>query len=224
MTNYFKSIIVGGITHGINGVNLNNNNIFSVTNSSDKKIIYIDENDLIINDKKIYLSETSPNINNSNKIKLTFASSINLDTGKNYLRYNGNCDSGYDKNLRICNIYNIPFNCTVTDISIQKDCDDNHTIEIPTLNNFTESISGNFNTLNNINLFLKKNSKIYISIDGDTPPNDIMVDIYIQENLLDQSSEINETVDLMHKVEPVFNEIFTLENNTTISEFPIRII
>ena len=46
MTNYFKSIIVGGINYDKNGINVNNSNTFTITNSLSKKIIHIDEYDI----------------------------------------------------------------------------------------------------------------------------------------------------------------------------------
>ena len=79
-----------------------------------------------------------------------------------------------------------------TDISIQKDCSSVHTIEIPALNNFNKEIEGNFHISNDINEILKKNSKLYVSINGTKPPNNIIVDIYIKENSSDKTIEPNE--------------------------------
>tara|TARA_Y100000389_G_scaffold184882_1_gene203731 strand:- start:680 stop:1324 length:645 start_codon:yes stop_codon:yes gene_type:complete len=213
MSNYYKKISIGSIEIHAGCINQKGDTLLLALNGS--SVVEVKDNNAYINSKRILTTnDLQPYIYNS---KVSFASGIYLGSGEKYLRYGGNCDSGYDTNLRVANLYNTPFPITIKKISIQKGFVGNTIINIPSIN-YSKSVEGNF-LVEDIDVNVAAGEKIYVEIIGE-PSLETIVDLYIVKStntLTAKTVEIN-TVKL-----PTFNEVFINQNGITTTPFSINI-
>jgi hypothetical protein len=213
MSNYYKKISIGSIEIHAGCINQKGDTLLLALNGS--SVVEVKDNNAYINSKRILTTnDLQPYIYNS---KVSFASGIYLGSGEKYLRYGGNCDSGYDTNLRVANLYNTPFPITIKKISIQKGFVGNTIINIPSIN-YSKSVEGNF-LVEDIDVNVAAGEKIYVEIIGE-PSLETIVDLYIVKStntLTANPVEIN-TVN-----QPTFNEVFINQNGITTTPFSINI-
>ena len=213
MSNYYKKISIGSIEIHAGCINQKGDTLLLALNGS--SVVEVKDNNAYINSKRILTTnDLQQYIYNS---KVSFASGIYLGSGEKYLRYGGNCDSGYDTNLRVANLYNTPFPITIKKISIQKGFVGNTIINIPSIN-YSKSVEGNF-LVEDIDVNVAAGEKIYVEIIGE-PSLETIVDLYIVKStntLTAKTVEIN-TVKL-----PTFNEVFINQNGITTTPFSINI-
>ena len=149
---------------------------------------------------------------------ISFGSGIYTTSGMKYIRYNGNSDSGYDKNLRIANIFNTQFSINIKRLSIQKGSSGESVINIPSIN-YTTTFIGNFFT-SELDINISQNTKLYVQIDGE-PSLETSVDIYyIKYN----SGVLNTTIadiTINNEIVPVFSEIFKYNIDEVSTQYPI---
>lgn len=213
MSNYYKKISIGSIDIHAGCINQNGDALLLALNGS--SVVEVKDNNAYINSKRILTTnDLQPYIYNS---KVSFASGIYLESGKKYLRYGGNCDSGYDTNLRVANLYNTPFPITIKKISIQKGFVGNTIINIPSIN-YSKSVEGNF-LVEDIDVNVAAGEKIYVEIIG-KPSLETIVDLYIVKstNTLTANPVVINTVN-----QPTFNEVFINQNGITTTPFSINI-
>ena len=170
MSNYYKTISIGSIDIHAGCINQKGDTLLLALNGS--SVVEVKDNNAYINSKRILTTNDLQPYN----IKVSFASGIYLGSGKKYLRYGGNCDSGYDTNLRVANLYNTPFPITIKKISIQKGFVGNTIINIPSIN-YYKSVEGNF-LVEDIDVNVAADEKIYVEIIGE-PSLETIVDLYI---------------------------------------------
>jgi hypothetical protein len=148
---------------------------------------------------------------------ISFGSGIYTNKGLKYLRYKGNSDSGYDRNLRVANVFNAPFSITIKQISVQKGFTGENTITIPAIN-YSKKFIGNFFTFE-LDAVVLANTKIYVQIDGE-PSLETSIDLYYTKNDSSQF-EPNSNLILKEEIIPVFNEIFNYNINEMSTTYPI---
>ena len=212
MSNYYKTVSIGSIDIHAGCINQKGDTLLLALNGS--SVVEVKDNNAYINSKRILTTNDLQSYN----IKVSFASGIYLGSGKKYLRYGGNCDSGYDTNLRVANLYNTPFPITIKKISIQKGFVGNTIISIPSIN-YSKSVEGNF-LVEDIDVNVAADEKIYVEIIGE-PSLETIVDLYIVKstNTLTANQVVINTVN-----QPTFNEVFINQNGITTTPFSINII
>ena len=149
---------------------------------------------------------------------ISFGSGIYTTSGTKYIRYNGNSDSGYDKNLRVANIFNTQFSINIKRISIQKGSSGESRFIIPAIN-YDIIFIGNFFT-SELDINIPPNTKLYVQIDGE-PSLETSVDIYYTK----YSSGVLDTtvadITINNDIVPVFGEIFKYNVNEVSTTYPI---
>jgi hypothetical protein len=212
MSNYYKTISIGSIDIHEGCINQKGDTLLLALNGS--SVVEVKDNNAYINSKRILTTNDLQPYN----IKVSFASGIFLGSGKKYLRYGGNCDSGYDTNLRVANLYNTPFPITIKKISIQKGFVGTTIINIPSIN-YSKTVEGNF-LVEDIDVNVAADEKIYVEIMGE-PSLETIVDLYIVKstNTLTANPVAINTVN-----QPTFNEVFINQNGITTTPFSINII
>jgi hypothetical protein len=217
MTNYYQSLGVGDLLINHNSIDqLDGNFLIKLKN---KKIIELKNDDAYLNDHRILT--TNDINNNTNIIKLTFASGIYVNSGKKFLRYCGNADSAYDTNLRVANIYNTTCSVIIKKISIQKGYAGENNISIPILN-FNRVMSGNF-LIEDLNYTLESNSHIYVEING-KPSLETTVELYIEcVSDVSTNKNANDSLKFNNVVIPTYSEIFNYENGGIRTKYSITL-
>lgn len=210
MSNYFKTVDISNLCISNGHINQNRNTLaISVSNN---RILKITNDTVTVNNYRVLT--TLDKFNSTEKI--TFASGIFLGSGINYLRYCGNSDSGYDKDLRVSNIYRNPYAIKIKKISIQKGYAGSNTITIPTLN-YTKVMTGNFYSEDtDINIGI--NSHIYVSTTG--TPMEVFIDIYF-EFVENQLPPVVATISSIF--EPTHYELFGYSDGVVLAKYPIQV-
>ena len=209
MANYYKTISCKNLL--LSDGNINQKKGSLCLSLDGRPIIEIKNNDAFLNSKKILTSVAET------YMLISFGSGIYTNKGLKYLRYKGNSDSGYDKNLRVANVFNVPFSITIKQISIQKGFNGENTVSIPAIN-FTKTFTGNFFTFE-LDALVLANTKIYVQIDGE-PSLETSIDLYYTKNESSQF-EPNSNLILKEEIVPVFNEIFNYNINAMSTTYPI---
>jgi hypothetical protein len=213
MSNFYKTIACKNLLLSDGNINQKKGSLCLSLNG--QTVIEIRNNDAFLNSKKILTSvaETYSVIN--------FGSGIYTNNGLKYLRYRGNGDSGYDKNLRVANVFNIPFSIIIKQISIQKGSSGENIINIPAIN-YSKKIIGNFFTFD-LDFRLLSNTKLYVEIDGE-PSLETFVDLYYTKDSNSESNGLNDpknNIILSEEIIPVFNEIFDYDINVVSTTYPL---
>ena len=221
MSNYYKTISIGSTEIHAGCINQNGGALLLALNGS--SVVEVKDNNAYINSKRILTTnDLQPNDLQPYNIKVSFASGIYLGMGKKYLRYGGNCDSGYDTNLRVANLYNTPFPITIKKISIQKGFDGNTIINIPSIN-YSKSVESNF-LVEDIDVNVAAGEKIYVEIIGE-PSLETIVDLYIVKSTNTFAEDVTANPVVINTVnQPTFNEVFINQNGITTTPFSINII
>jgi hypothetical protein len=211
MSNYFKSIDISNLCIFNGNINQNKNTLtLSVNNNN---IFKISSNNVTINNNRVLTTLDKF----SGLQKVTFGSGIFLDSDINYLRYCGNSDSGYDKDLRVANIYNNAYPIKIKKISIQKGYNGTNTITIPTLK-YTKKMTGNFYS-EVVDIDVGINSHIYVSVEG--RPMEIFVDLYFEISENNADTITAEIINM--KTNPTHFELFGYSEEIIIANYPIAV-
>jgi hypothetical protein len=214
MSNYYKTISVGSTEISTGRID-QKIGLFAVALNG-VNVVEVRDNDAYINYNRILT--TTDLLNTSTTIKVSFGSGIYLGSGTKYLRYCGNCDSGYDTELRVSNVYNTPFPITIKKISIQKGFVGDTTINIPAIG-YSKQLTGNF-LVDDVNIDVGVDEKLYIEIVGD-PSLETTVELYVVETTNVLTSN---TINLTTITQPTFNEVFTNHDGVTSTPFSISIV
>jgi hypothetical protein len=219
MSNYYKTISVASLTISDGVINQKNETLEFALNGN--TIVELKDDNAYIKSNRILTTgdfvKTGNNFIINTTFKISFGSGIYLESGPKYLRYCGNCESGYDTALSVSNVYNTPFPAMIKKISIQKGYSGETVINIPAIN-YSKTVSGNF-FIEDINADIGIGEKIYVEIIGD-PSLETMVEIYIIEN----DNVLEETpLELTNTRNSTFHEVFTNQDGVTTTQFSIAI-
>jgi len=211
MANYYKTLSCSNLLLSDGIINQKKGSLNIELNGA--KIIEVKNNDAYLNSNRIL---TTADIY---YMVVSFGSGIYKKNGPKFLRYKGTADSGYDTNLRVANIFNVPFSICVRQISIQKGFSGENTISIPAIN-YTKTFSGLF-FVGDINVNLPKDSKLYIEITGE-PSLETSVDIYY--NKTTDNTLYSGNLSFVEEVRPIFDELFTFTDNMVTTRYSLRVL
>jgi hypothetical protein len=216
MSNYYRSLSVNKLFISNEKIDQYDGEI--ALSLDGNPVLVIKKNDAFINDKRILTS-----VDRELSYRIAFGSGIfipnDLVNNHVYLRYSGNCDSGYDTSLRIANIYNTPFPILIKNISIQKGFSGDTLIRIPSIG-YSNIVTGNFFN-EDLDIEVGRNTQIYIEVLGE-PTLEMFVELYVTKSINQKDSVMSSTITQI--IQPGFNEIFKQTDDSIETKYSINIV